>query len=212
MKKVFLLIFSAGWILFTACGGGDKVVVKDGEISAADLPKVAEKMSEGVKESQDRWAARKAKGDTLAMPYKDLQSYLPDVSGYTKDGGPKGSQTNMPGMGGWSEAEQRYKDGEKEVDIKIMDYNASQMAFSGVTAIYKMGFSSEDDTKKEGSVDIGMKDVAGFETIYKTEKRSKLVLVVADRFYVELDSEGSNDPELLRSVAKSMKLSELASK
>jgi len=98
------------------------------------------------------------------------------------------------------------------VDIKIMDYNASQMGFMGVTAMYKMGFSSEDDTKKEGSYDLGMKDVAAFETIYKKDQRSKLVLVVADRFYVELENEGTNDPELLRSVAKSMKLSELASK
>ena len=99
MKKEFLVIFSAGWILITACGGGDKVVVKDGEVSVSDLPKVAEKMNEGVKEAQDRWEARKAKGDTLAMPYKDLQAYLPEVSGYTKDGGPKGSQVNMPGHG-----------------------------------------------------------------------------------------------------------------
>jgi len=189
MKKQFLIIFSVGSILFTACGGGDKVVVKDGEISAADLPKVADKMSEGVKEAQDRWAARKAKGDTLAMPYKDLQGYLPEVSGYTKDGGPKGSQMNMPGMGGWSEAEQRYINGEKKVEVKIMDYNASQMCFMGLTAIYKMGFSSEDDTKKEGSVDLGMKDVAAFETIYKTEQRSKLILIVADRFYIDLEND-----------------------
>ena len=93
-----------------------------------------------------------------------------------------------------------------------MDYNASQMGFMGVTAMYKMGFSSEDDTKKEGSWDTGMKDVAAFETIYKTDQRTKLILIVADRFYVELDNEGTNDPELLRSVAKNMKLSELASK
>ena len=212
MKKEFLVIFSAGWILIAACGGGDKVVVKDGEVSVTDLPKVAEKMSEGVKDAQDRWAARKAKGDTLAMPYKDLEAYLPEVSGYTKDGGPKGSQVNMPGTGGWSEVEQRYVNGEKNVDIKIMDYNASQMGFMGVTAMYKMGFSSEDDTKKEGTVDIGMKDVAAFETVYKTEQRTKLTLIVADRFYIELENDGTNDPEFLRSVAKNMKLSELASK
>jgi len=212
MKKEFLVIFSAGCILFTACGGGDKVVVKDGEVSVSDLPAVADKMSEGVKESQDRWAARKAKGDTLAMPYKDLQGYLPEVSGYTKEGGPKGSQMNMPGMGGWSEAEQRYINGEKNVDVKIMDYNAYQTGFMGLTAMYKMGFSNEDDTKKEGSVDLGMKDVAAFETIYKTEQRSKLILIVADRFYIDLENDGTNDPELLRSVAKSMKLSELSSK
>ena len=100
-------------LFIAACGGRDKVVVKDGEVSVTDLPKVAEKMTEGVKQAQDRWAERKAKGDTLAMPYKDLQAYLPDVSGYTKEGGPKGSQVNMPGMGSWSQTDQAYTNGEK---------------------------------------------------------------------------------------------------
>ncbi len=199
-------------LFIAACGGRDKVVVKDGEVSVTDLPKVAEKMSEGVKQAQDRWAERKAKGDTLAMPYKDLQAYLPDVSGYAKDGGPKGSQVNMPGMGSWSQTDQAYTNGEKRVKVQIVDYNASQMAFSGVTAMYKMGYSMEDDNEKSGTIDIGIKDVAAYETIYKKDKRSKLVLIVADRFMIELENEGSDDSELLRSAAKNIKLSELASR
>ena len=86
------------------------------------------------------------------------------------------------------------------------------MAFSGVTAMYKMGYSMEDDNEKSGTVDIGIKDVAAYETIYKKDKRSKLVLIVADRFMIELENEGSEDPEFLRSVAKNMKLSELAAR
>lgn len=209
MKRKLVIPFL---LFIMACGGRDKGVEKNEDLSVTDLPEVAKKMGEEVKQAQDRWAERKAKGDTVAMPYKDLQSYLPDVSGYTKDGGPKGSQVNMPGMGSWSQTEQAYANGDKRIKIQIVDYNASQMAFSGVTAMYKMGYSMEDDNEKSGTIDIGIKDVAAYETIYKNDKRSKLVLIVADRFMIELENEGSEDSALPRSVAKNMKLSELASK
>jgi hypothetical protein len=209
MKRKLVIPFL---LFIMACGGRDKGVEKNEDLSVTDLPEVAKKMGEEVKQAQDRWAERKAKGDTLAMPYKDLQAYLPDVNGYSKDGGPKGSQVNMPGMGSWSQTDQEYSNGDKRIKVQIVDYNASQMAFSGVTAMYKMGYSMEDDNEKSGTIDIGLKDVAAYETIYKKDKRSKLVLIVADRFMIELENEGSEDPEFLRSVAKNMKLSELAAK
>ncbi len=209
MKRKLVIPFL---LFIMACGGRDKGVEKNEDLSVTDLPEVAKKMGEEVKQAQDRWAERKAKGDTLAMPYKDLQAYLPDVNGYTKDGGPKGSQVNMPGMGSWSQTDQEYSNGDKRIKVQIVDYNASQMAFSGVTAMYKMGYSMEDDNEKSGTVDIGIKDVAAYETIYKKDKRSKLVLIVADRFMIELENEGSEDAEFLRSVAKNMKLSELAAR
>lgn len=209
MKRKLVIPFL---LFIMACGGRDKGVEKNEDLSVTDLPEVAKKMGEEVKQAQDRWAERKAKGDTLAMPYKDLQAYLPDVNGYAKDGGPKGSQVNMPGMGSWSQTDQEYSNGDKRIKVQIVDYNASQMAFSGVTAMYKMGYSMEDDNEKSGTVDIGIKDVAAYETIYKKDKRSKLVLIVADRFMIELENEGSEDAEFLRSVAKNMKLSELAAR
>jgi len=177
-----------------------------------ELKEATEKAANAVEKSKDRWEERKQKGDTIAIQYKDLQAYLPEISGYTKDGEPSGEQTNMPGMGSWSQAKQRYKDGEKEVDVTITDYNGAQSAYAGVTMLYSMGYSSENDTKKESAVDMGMKDVVGYETIYKKDSRSHLVVIVADRFFIELDSEGNNDENFLKGIAKSMKLSELASK
>ena len=102
MKRKLVIPFL---LFIMACGGRDKGVEKNEDLSVTDVPEVAKKMGEEVKQAQDRWAERKAKGDTLAMPYKDLQAYLPDVNGYTKDGGPKGSQVNMPGMGSWSQTD-----------------------------------------------------------------------------------------------------------
>jgi len=204
MKRIIALLCVAALV---CCKSKNNKIDTLGELKEA-----TEKASTAMEKSKDRWEERKQKGDTIAIPYKDLQAYLPEISGYTKDGEPSGEQTNMPGMGSWSNAKQRYKDGDKEVDITITDYNGAQGAFSGVTALYMMGYSSENDTKKESTVDMGMKDVVGYETIYKKEPRSHLVVIAADRFFIELDCEGNNDESFLKGIAKSMKLSDLASK
>ena len=118
---------------------------------------------------------------------------------------------NLPGMGSWSEAEQDYTAADKRVSIKMVDYNAAWQTFQGITAIYSMGFSTEDDTKKEAQADVGIKDVYAYQTTFKVEKKSELVLVVAERFYITLNSEGENGESFLKDIAKNMKLDKLAS-
>ena len=209
MKKLFIAI-TAITLLAAACKSKAK---KDGPIeSLGDLKEYSEKVKESVDASTGKMEARKAKGDTLAMPYKDLQGFLPEISGYTKEGEPKGSQMNMPGMGSWSQAEQEYKNGDKTIKVQIMDYNAAYQTFVGLTAMYKMGFSQEDGDKKQGSADLGIKEVSAYETIYKKEQKGELSVIAGDRFLIQIESEGSNDPALLYSTAKSIKLADLAAR
>jgi hypothetical protein len=73
-----------------------------------------------------------------------------------------------------------------------------------------MGYSMEDDSKKQGSVDLGVKDVVAYQTIYKKDPRAEVALIASDRFLIQIESQGSNDPQLISSVAQSIKLSELA--
>jgi len=209
MKKLFIAVIGLT-LLSAACKSKAK---KETPIeSLGDVKEYAEKVKEATDASSSKMEARKAKGDTLAMPYKDLEAYLPDISGYTKDGEPKGSQMNMPGMGSWSQAEQAYKNGDKTIRLQIMDYNAAYQAFAGVTAVYKMGFSQEDDQRKQGSADLGIKDVSAYESIYKKEQRGELTVIAGERFFIQLNSDGSNDPAILYDAAKSIKLSDLAAK
>lgn len=209
MKKLFLAVMGLS-LLAAACKGKAK---KEGPIeSLSDVKEYSEKVKESVDASTSKMEARRAKGDTLAMPYKDLEVYLPEISGYTKEGEPKGSQMNMPGMGSWSQAEQEYKNGDKTLKVQIMDYNAAYQAFVGLTAMYKMGFSQEDGDKKQGAADLGIKDVAAYETVYKKDQRGELTVIAGERFLIQINSDGSNDPSLLYSTAKSIKLNDLAAK
>jgi hypothetical protein len=210
MKQFITILCSL--LIFTtySCKHKEKNV---GEIkSLSDLKDYAENIVEDTKKSEERSTERRKKGDTLAIPYKDLEAFLPEISGYTSEQGPKGSQMNTPGLGSWSQAEQEYTSGDKRVTVSIMDYNAAHQAFIGLTSMYGLGMSFEDDDKKSGSVDLGVKDVKSYETIYKKDKRSELVLVVGDRFVIQLNNNGEEGENFLRSVAKNMKLGALAEK
>ena len=207
MKKLMIVIIGLS-LLATSCKNGKK----EGPATLSDVKELGEKVKEQTEVSASKAEARKAKGDTLAMPYKDLQAYLPEISGYTKDGDPEGSQMNMPGMGSWSVAEQKYKNGDKTIKVQLMDYNAAFQAFSAITTVFKMGYSMEDGEKKQASADLGVKDIAAYETIYKKDQRAELAVIAGDRFFIQIDSEGSNDPQLLYSAAKGMKLSDLAAR
>ena len=211
MRKLPFIVVICCTAAFVSCKGNDKKT--DNQETAAEENKMENAASDaksGDEGKNAKWEQRKSKGDTLALPYKDLQAYLPEISGYTKDGGPKGSQMNMPGIGSWSEAEQNYVSGDKRVSVKFLDYNSAMQMMEGLTAVYAMGFSSEDDSKKQNKLDLGKKDVAAYETIYKTDKRAELAIVVADRFFVTLNTNGDNSEEFLKDIAKSINLDKLA--
>ena len=211
MKKDLVIVGLFACLSLASCGSGGKD--KNDSQTTDEAAAVENKSDEGnsAEAKNARWEQRKAKGDTLAMPYKDLQAYFPDISGYIKDGGPKGSQMNLPDMVSNSETQQDYAAGEKSISIKMVDYNAAWQNFLAITAIYSNGFSTEDETKKQSQADMGMKDVYAYQTTFKVEKKSQLVLVVAERFYITLNSEGENSESFLKDIAKNMKLDKLAS-
>ena len=211
MKKLFFSVFTLAILISSSCKSDKKVEIKDGKIGVTDAIEAAEALGKGVENAQNRWEERRKKGDTVALQYKELETFLPDFSGYTKEGGPKGSQSNIPGMGGFSQTEQSYINGDKRIKISITDYNASQMAFTTATALYSLNISSEDDDKRQGSVDLGMKNVAAYETVYKQRPEAELAIIAGDRFYIMLNSDGSNDIDQLKSVGKDV-VSKLSSK
>jgi hypothetical protein len=210
MKKMISFLGALALLSIVACKDKAKDAAKITTVSG--LKDYSTQVSTKMQQASDHWKERKAKGDTLALPYKDLEAYLPEISGYTSPQGPKGSQINVPGAGGWSEAEQDYVNGDKKVAVKIFDYNSSQQTFMGVTAIYGMGFSFEDDTKKQAPADLGVKDVAAYETVYKKDKRAEMAIVAGDRFLISVEANGDGDEDFVKSIAKNMKLDELAAK
>lgn len=201
--KYAAVIIVINCFLFYACGGNGK---ENQEINLLDGAKAIE----AIDESSKRIAERRERGDTVAMPFKELEIFLPEIPNYSKEGGPSGNQMSVPGMGSWSQTEQAYTSGDIRIDISVADYNGSANAFTGATALYSMGYSQEDDYKKSGSIDLGIKGVVSYETIYKQEKRAELTLIVVDRFIIQLNADGTNNIDILKKAATSMKLEKLS--
>ncbi len=213
--KHLLNIFLVFTLLLASCGLGKNkstIKTKDGEVSISDLKNAGEQVAEAMDEAQKKREERIKRGDTLAMNYKDLQAYLPNPGGYEKDGNPEGESVNMMGMGNWSKAEQRYKSGDKNLTVELMDYNQSAIGYSGAAAMFGMNIQIENDNEKSGTFETGISGVRGYEQVYKNDNRADLTYSIAHRFILTLRLNGSNDIEALKNIAKSMNLSELASK
>jgi len=208
------ILLSSAVLLSCGLGRNKDTVIKtkDGEITVNNIREAGEQMKTATEEAEKRRAERKAKGDTLAMNYKDLQQYLPAVPGYEKNGDPEGESMSMPGFGSFSKAEQGYKSGDKTIDVELLDYNQSALGFTTASAMFTMNIQMENDAEKSGSFDTGMKLVKGYEQVFKKDNNATVTYAIADRFLLTIKSQGSNDVELLKNIAKSMNLGELSSK
>lgn len=201
MKKLSLLVcLLSGGLLVWSCGK-----VKEAANAAEGLKNYAE----GMKESASKIEERKAKGDTISMPYAELQKMLPSsISGYTKEGDPKGESMNMVGMS-YSTASQVYKSGDGEITVNIMDYNASYAGFGAATAMFATGFSMDNDQEHLGAIDLGISGVKAWEDVKKKEKHSTIMAGVNDRFLVT--AEGRNvEADAVKAAIKSVDFGKLA--
>lgn len=202
--------------LFLSCGLGKNkdatIKTKDGEITVNNIQEAGEQLKAATEDAEKRKQERRDKGDTLAMNYKDLQQYLPNIEGYEKEGSPSGETVNMPGLGSMSNAEQRYKSGDKTINIELIDYNQSALGFTTASTMFSMDIQMENDSEKSGSFNTGMKWVKGFEQVFKKDNDATVTYSIADRFILTIKSQGSNDAEALKNIAKKMNLTDLSSK
>ncbi len=200
MKKLSLLVcFLSAGLLILSCGK-----VKEATNAAEGLKNYAE----GLTASTSKMEERKAKGDTVSIPYGELQKMLPSsISGYSKEGDPKGESVNMMGMS-YSMASQIYKSGNGEITLNIMDYNASYAAFGAATAMFATGFSVDNDQEHLGAIDLGINGVKAWEDVKKKEKRSTVMAGVNERFLIT--AEGRNvEPEAVKEAIKSVDFNKL---
>lgn len=217
MKKIInfcLPCFAVLFILSCGSGPGNDTVIqtKDGKVTVTDIKKASEQLQVAVADAEKRKQQRRERGDTLAMNYKDLQQFLPEVDGFEKKGNPSGESVTAPGLGSFSKAEQRYQKGDQQLEIDLVDYNQSVFGFSAATGMFGMNMQMENDREKSGTFETGIPDVKGYERIYKTEDKAEVNYAIADRFILTIKARGSNDAEALKNIAKSMRLSELAKK
>jgi len=214
MKKISLFVFSFSLAVgFSSCFGGHKNDPEQNPNKTTNPLQALVNMEKNAVAGTDAASAkikeRKAKGDTLAMPYADLIKYLPtSIAGY-KAGEPTGSSMNMTGMS-YSSAEIEFtNDKDESIKVSLVDYNSAASLYQGMTALWASGFSMDSPDEKAGGIKFN-NDVAGWEDYHKKSKEADVTLGIGYRFYLTVHADNQESTEFAKSVAKSLDLSKLA--
>jgi hypothetical protein len=220
MKKALMVI--SGFTLafgLLSCGGkkaGDDTTGNDevtkvkntlGAVGA--MATVGKEMKKENEVAQAKIKERRAKGDTLAIPYADLMKYLPaSIDGY-KAGEPDGSTVNMPGAS-YSAVNVNFKNDKGDhVKVTLMDYNAAYGLYSSVTALWTMGMSIDSPEEKANGVKFDG-EIGGWEDYHKKSKAAQLTLGIGYRFWLQVEANNQESNDFIKSVAKSMDLAKLS--
>ncbi len=167
------------------------------------------RVEEGLKDAERFQQERVAKGDTLAMPYGDLQKLLPtDVSGYTATGEPEGSSQSMAGFS-MSQASRTWagpagsEGSTPEVEVTLIDFGGTQSGYAMMAAPMLMGFSQEDSHRRTGSVKLDLEHTAGWEEFNKDSKDAKFTAVTRYRYVitVEARNHGADQSKMVKDLA-----------
>jgi hypothetical protein len=137
--------------------------------------------------------------------WRELIPFLIDIPEFEADGKPEGSTVAM-GNYKVSQAEREYSSGDKELKISIVDGAYAQMAYAGI----KMAMNFEMDTSEEYVKKVTIKGFTGIEKYEYEDKDGQVILLVADRFVVQLEEENAPDTSELKKIAEALDLEGLA--
>lgn len=171
-------------------------------------------MGKEVTKATERAELRRARGDTLSIPFKELEAYLPATVGdYAPVGEAEGSTMSTTGMS-YSTCARTYRKGSDEnpqtLKISIVDYNGAVAMYAGATAMLGSGFQMEDHEQRLQSVDLGTPDVKALEVYRKRDRQASLTAGISQRFFVSVEASDQPDTELVKAVIKNLPLDKLA--
>ena len=197
-----------------ACGGKSEQQKAAEELqkSAEAMQKSSDSMSKGA-EDMARGMEAMAKGlagnsdvkPVDPVSFRDLQTVMPEVSGWEK-GSPTGERMTSPFS--FSQASVTYKKGDAEIEQKIMDSGFNQLLFAPFTMFMTTGYEKETADGFERSVNVGGNP--GWEKWDKGSKNGELAIVVAKRFLVQVEGHGVEDVKELHTVLDKTDLAKLA--
>ncbi|MBC7862834.1 MAG: hypothetical protein IAF38_07655 [Bacteroidia bacterium] len=212
MKKFLICGIALGVLLITSCGGGKKeeetpeVNIKTNPFAA--LEKMGNDMQASQNKGEEAMKKRRERGDTLAMPYAELQKFLPAApAGYTAEE-PGGNTINMPGAS-YSNAEVKFKKGDDYVKVVIMDYNQAYGMYTAATAMWAMGLSVDSPEEKAGGVKLDG-NIGGWEVYRKKAKSAAVTLGVGSRFWVSVEASNQESSENVKNIVKTIDLKKLS--
>jgi hypothetical protein len=205
-------------LLVSGCGRSE--AEKQAEKAAEDVKKAAEAVTK----------AQQAGGDT-AKGMADMAKAMQGMAAAVGDGKPvdpvstDALKATLPQVPGWntgeprfermtspiafSQVETEYKNGNAEIDVKIVDTGYAQMLIAPWAMFLASGYSRETNEGYEKATTIAGQP--GFERWEKDAKRGELNIFVGKRFLVTIEGDELADTKVLHEIAAKMDFGKIAS-
>lgn len=150
--------------------------------------------------------ARIKRGDTLVLEQQQLAGLLPVIlADYQSQGMPSSSVINLMGNR-YTIAEQTYRKGEDQIKISIADYNAAYTLYNVATAIVAAGVTMDTEEQKVQEIDLGMKEIKGWEMYDKREQKAVVTLGIADRFLITIEAARQQNADDITQIVENLEL------
>jgi hypothetical protein len=207
-RRVLILVLGLG---LAGCGAGEKArELKNATNAVTAAAEAGNTLVNAQNEAEKFYAERKAKGDTIAIPYADLQKFIPaPPSDYTPLEAPGGSSQTM---GAWSmsQTEQTFSkapgpDGTAPtIKVTIVDFGGTQAAYGMMAAPLMMNLSQEDAHHKMQTLKLSTPYTWGSEDFNKDDKSSTVTLVTRYRYVVTVEArnQGQDNTAMARALAE----------
>ena len=207
LRPTFLL---APLLLLAGCEQAQEA--KNAYSVVTHAAEASKQMGAALQDAQTRQTERARRGDTLALPYKELQQYLPAaVPGFATADAPAGQAMQMPGMH-YSQATRAYHAGNQQLTVTLVDYNGAATLFTAASGLMALGMEMEDDNQRMNSADLGQPGLKALETYGKQDRKASIVVAVNDRFIATVEANDQPGTEAVEAVAKSLNYAELLKK
>lgn len=222
MRSIFVVLLVA---ISVACGKSEAEkqaeeavkAMEDVAKAAESAAKAAESASkEGTADAGDMAKAMQGFAAALSgtgpdgkpvepIAFQTLQTHLPKVSGWEM-GEPEGQRMTMPVP--FSQVETEYRNGDKQIDVTIVDTGFAKLLVAPWSMMLAAGYSNETSDGYEKAI-----TVAGNPAVEKWSSKSKdgeLNILVGNRFMVTLDGRELSDVKELHAFASQMNLGAIA--
>ncbi len=190
-------------------GCGDKAQdIRNATSALGALAQAGSGIVESQKEAEKFYTDRKARGDTLAVPYAELQKSLPSAPGdYAAAEAASGSSQSM-GAFSMSQTEQTFTkpagpDGNSPtIKVSIVDFGGTQAAYGMMALPMMMNLSQEDAHHRMQTLKMDLPYTWGSEEYNKDDKSSKVTLITRYRYVISV--EARNQGEDMSAMARGM--------
>lgn len=137
--------------------------------------------------------------------WRELASFLGEVSGWEGKGAAQGSVVLVGGFK-MSQAERSYAAKDRIIRIAIVDGGYIPMVYTGI----KMAMNYEIDTSEEYVKKLTINAFPGIEKYEFEYKKAEVILLISERFLVQVEGRGFEDTSELKAIAENLDLEGIA--